>query len=130
MVHGIGGANKRRAGFGKCSMTTAEEACATLATKLRTASHIEKTWPNCLVQTAARRGIDARVAIVTTVWEHVDGVSRTMKRFGIICTIEVTWVLVMLPISPTRLRRCEFVRQRVPARGVSAVHRSAGTTRV
>ena len=73
-------------GFGKCSMTTAEEACATLATKLLAngIALTEKTCPelSCSETASHAERSTPRVAIVTTVWEHVDGVSRTMKRFA------------------------------------------------
>lgn len=72
--------------LGKCSMTSAAEACKTLATKLITngITLTEKTCPelSCSETASHAERTTPRVAIVTTVWEHVDGVSRTMKRFA------------------------------------------------
>ena len=70
-----------------CGLKDANVALTELASSLERANHkmTTKTCPSLSCDdTLADNGNSSirRIAIVTTVWEHVDGVSRTMKRFS------------------------------------------------
>lgn len=70
-----------------CGLEDARKATSDLATTLKEAKNVvsDKTCPELACSEASSDvvALDVRrIAIVTTVWEHVDGVSRTMKRFA------------------------------------------------
>ena len=71
--------------YGRCEMEQAREMSMQLAEKLHVGFIDEKTCPELACSKSSSDDADKdvrRIAIVTTVWEHVDGVSRTMKRFA------------------------------------------------
>ena len=71
--------------YDKCGLSAAHDAAEALALSLERENSVvnEKSCPALACGTSAANAPQARrIAIVTTVWEHVDGVSRTMKRFA------------------------------------------------
>jgi glycosyltransferase involved in cell wall biosynthesis len=86
-----------------CGLEDAHKATSDLATTLKEAQNVvsEKMCPELACSEASSDVVALgvrRIAIVTTVWEHVDGVSRTMKRFAsYLRDRDDTSVLVMSP---------------------------------
>jgi len=75
------------ASYEMCGMTAAHDALSSLLSSLKQSRGRVNT-DTCPMLACSEASTDEvnqnirRVAIVTTVWEHVDGVSRTMKRFA------------------------------------------------
>ncbi len=71
--------------YEKCGLSAAHDAAKSLVDALEKQNLVvnEKSCPAMACSASVTNSPDARrIAIVTTVWEHVDGVSRTMKRFA------------------------------------------------